>query len=63
MSDAVVAPVRESASQALGAVMARMEEEQDVMSVVRLLLQLLKEEEWQCRHGGMLGVRTQKKKI
>jgi TATA-binding protein-associated factor len=55
VSDAVVAPVRESASQALGAVVGCMSAD-DVNATVNLLLRLLDEDNWQCRHGGLLGV-------
>ena len=56
VSDQVVAPVRESSAQALGSVLGLMAEE-DVMRVVKLLLDLLRQKNWQCRHGGLLGVR------
>lgn len=55
VSDQVVAPVRESASQALGAVLNRMDE-QRVEKIINILLQLIKQENWQCRHGALLGV-------
>ncbi|CAM6053407.1 unnamed protein product [Sphagnum tenellum] len=55
VSDQVVAPVRESAAQALGAVLGLMSPEK-VKSVVLILLKLLQQANWQCRHGGMLGV-------
>ncbi len=56
VSDAVVAPVRESAAQALGSVVGLMPAP-DALRVAGLLLELLREEgNWQCRHGGLLGV-------
>ncbi len=55
VSDQVVAPVRESASQALGSVCGLMGAD-DAFNVAELLLELLKEDNWQCRHGGLLGV-------
>ena len=55
VSDQVVAPVRESASQALGAVLNRMNENR-VEKIIHILLQLIKQENWQCRHGALLGV-------
>ena len=56
VSDQVVAPVRESAGQALGSVLKLMEKKM-VLEVAKVLLQLLKEEEWQCRHGSLLSVK------
>lgn len=55
VSDQVVAPVRESSAQALGAVVDLMPPE-DVLRTTDILLSLLESKEWQCRHGGLLGV-------
>jgi len=58
VSDAVVAPVRESAAQALGAACGRVKANGSagVALVADLLVRLLSEEDWQRRHGGLLGV-------
>ena len=52
----MVAPVRESSAQALGSVF-RLMSPASLAGCVDLLLQLLEEEEWQCRHGGLLAVK------
>ena len=56
VSDQVVAPVRESSAQALGSVVALLDKE-NALNVAELLLRLTKEENWQCRHGALLGVK------
>jgi len=56
VSDQVVAPVRESSAQALGSVFQLMSN-QSLSGCVHLLLQLLQQSEWQCRHGGLLAVK------
>lgn len=55
VSDQVVAPVRESAAQALGAAVAHLSPG-DVNLLSDLLEQMMNEGNWECRHGGMLGV-------
>lgn len=56
VSDAVVAPVRETCAQCLGALLKLMNE-RGVMGVLRVLLQLLEQQEWEARHGGLLGLK------
>ncbi|XP_037942642.1 TATA-binding protein-associated factor 172-like [Teleopsis dalmanni] len=56
VSDQVVAPVRETCSQVLGLIVKEMEAEQ-VYNIVDILLKLLKENEWEVRHGGLLGLK------
>lgn len=56
LSDAVVAPVRETVAQCLGATMSLMTAE-SVQKVNNLLLQLLHQKEWEARHGGLLGIK------
>ncbi|XP_067006130.2 TATA-binding protein-associated factor 172 [Anabrus simplex] len=56
VSDQVVAPVRETCAQALGAVLNLMRRE-GVDGVLRVLLQLLKQKDWEARHGGLLGLK------
>ncbi len=55
VSDEVVAPVREAAAQALGAAAGLLTAD-GALALARLLMELLAEENWQCRHGGLLGV-------
>ena len=52
----VVAPVRESCAQALGAVL-RWASPEMVEHVAGFLLQLMGQKEWQSRHGGLLGIK------
>lgn len=56
VSDQVVAPVRETCSQCLGAVVSLMREEA-VGEVVRILVELLAQEAWEVRHGALLGMK------
>lgn len=56
VSDAVVAPVRETCAQCLGAVL-RLMDTQGVKGVLRVLIQLLEQREWEARHGGLLGLK------
>lgn len=56
VSDQVVAPVRETCAQVLGLIIKFLSVE-GVISVLRILLQLLQCSEWEARHGGMLGVK------
>ncbi|XP_004536960.1 TATA-binding protein-associated factor 172 isoform X2 [Ceratitis capitata] len=56
VSDQVVAPVRETCAQVLGTLVKEMHAEQ-VHQIVKVLLKLLKQEEWEVRHGGLLGLK------
>lgn len=56
ISDQVVAPVRETCAQALGAVLSIMWHS-GVEGVLQVLLELLKRHEWEARHGGLLGLK------
>lgn len=56
VSDQVVAPVRESTAQALGSVIKLLCTEA-VRKLVQLLLTLVEEPSWECRHGGILGLK------
>jgi len=56
ISDQVIAPVRETTAQALGSLSKLMEANQ-VVAVVKVLLQLLEQSEWETRHGGLLGLK------
>lgn len=57
VSDQVVAPVRETCCMALGSVLKHMSCSQ-VKLVLKVLLQLLNnQDDWQARHGGMLGLK------
>lgn len=52
----VVAPVRETCAQTLGVALRHMNES-GVSMTVDVLLKLLKEEQWEARHGGLLGIK------
>ncbi|XP_022080347.1 TATA-binding protein-associated factor 172-like isoform X2 [Acanthaster planci] len=56
VSDEVVAPVRETCAQALGVVLHHMTTA-GVHGVLGVLLQLLSQEQWEVRHGGLLGMK------
>uniref|UniRef100_A0A0A1WE77 TATA-binding protein-associated factor 172 n=1 Tax=Zeugodacus cucurbitae TaxID=28588 RepID=A0A0A1WE77_ZEUCU len=56
VSDQVVAPVRETCAQVLGTIVKEMHAEQ-VHQIVQLLMKLLKQKEWEVRHGGLLGLK------
>ncbi|XP_057659908.1 TATA-binding protein-associated factor 172 isoform X3 [Diorhabda carinulata] len=56
VSDAVVAPVRETCAQALCAVVKLMKPE-TCHEVLRVLLKLMDHNEWEARHGGLLGLK------
>lgn len=56
VSDAVVAPVRETCAQALCAVLKLMNP-QNCYEVLKILLKLLDHQEWEARHGGLLGLK------
>lgn len=56
ISDQVVAPVRETCAQVLGTALKEMPQEK-VVSTVEVLLNLVKQSEWEVRHGGLLGIK------
>ncbi|KAB0793551.1 hypothetical protein PPYR_13171 [Photinus pyralis] len=56
VSDAVVAPVRETCAQCLCAVMKLMDEK-SCRETLKVLIQLLSQKEWEARHGGLLGLK------
>ncbi|CAH1116110.1 unnamed protein product [Phaedon cochleariae] len=56
VSDAVVAPVRETCAQALAAVL-RLADARACRAVLAVLLQLSEHDEWEARHGGLLGLK------
>ncbi|XP_076025391.1 TATA-binding protein-associated factor 172 [Genypterus blacodes] len=56
VSDEVVAPVRETCAQTLGVALRHMTENA-VSMTVDVLLKLLKEDQWEVRHGGLLGIK------
>ncbi|KAG8435264.1 hypothetical protein GDO86_013278 [Hymenochirus boettgeri] len=56
VSDEVVAPVRETCAQTLGVVLKYMNE-CGVQKTVKILLRLLMQQQWEVRHGGLLGIK------
>lgn len=56
ISDQVVAPVRETCAQVLGTVLKEMSTD-NVKHTVTVLLKLIKQNEWEVRHGGLLGLK------
>uniref|UniRef100_A0A8C4F195 BTAF1 RNA polymerase II, B-TFIID transcription factor-associated n=1 Tax=Dicentrarchus labrax TaxID=13489 RepID=A0A8C4F195_DICLA len=56
VSDEVVAPVRETCAQTLGVALRHMNET-GVSMTVDVLLKLLTEDQWEVRHGGLLGIK------
>ncbi|KAM8924786.1 TATA-binding protein-associated factor 172 [Pelodytes ibericus] len=56
VSDEVVAPVRETCAQTLGVLLKHMNES-GVLQTVKILLRLLTQEQWEVRHGGLLGIK------
>lgn len=56
VSDAVIAPVRETCSQCLCAVLKIMDLA-GCNGALQVLLQLLNQQEWEARHGGLLGLK------
>lgn len=54
VSDEVVAPVRETSAQTLGMVIKHLDR-CGVEGMVNVLLQLLAQQQWEVRHGGLLG--------
>lgn len=51
-----MAPVRETCAQTLGVVLKYMNET-GVHKTVAILLKLLAQEQWEVRHGGLLGIK------
>lgn len=51
-----MAPVRETCAQTLGVVLKYMNES-GVHKTVAILLKLLAQEQWEVRHGGLLGIK------
>ena len=56
VSDQVVAPVRETCAQVLGTILKEMETNK-VQETINVLLKLIKQKEWEVRHGGLLGLK------
>lgn len=56
VSDEVVAPVHETCAQTLGTVLHHMTNE-SVLKVFSILIKLQEQNEWQVRHGGLLGLK------
>lgn len=56
VSDQVVAPVRETCAQALGAVLKHMHPSL-VYETLSILLQMQNRQEWEIRHGSLLGIK------
>ena len=56
ISDQVVAPVRETCAQVLGTIMKEMPIT-NVEKTIHVLLSLIKHQEWEVRHGGLLGIK------
>ncbi|XP_030628139.1 TATA-binding protein-associated factor 172 [Chanos chanos] len=56
VSDEVVAPVRETCAQTLGVALRHMTDG-GVTMTVDILLKLLMEDQWEVRHGGLLGIK------
>lgn len=52
----VVAPVRETCAQTLGVALRHMANS-GVAMTVDILLKLLTEDQWEVRHGGLLGIK------
>lgn len=56
ISDQVVAPVRETCAQVLGIALKEMPANV-VRNTVEILMRLMKQNEWEVRHGGLLGIK------
>lgn len=56
VSDSVVAPVRETCAQTLCTILKLMDS-QSCTGVLDILLKLLEHNEWEARHGGLLGIK------
>lgn len=54
--DQVVAPVRETCAQVLGSVVNLMSN-YSVHDILKVLLKLLEQNDWETRHGGLLGIK------
>ncbi|XP_015108385.1 TATA-binding protein-associated factor 172 [Diachasma alloeum] len=59
VSDQVVAPVRETCAQALGSLVRLMPptEDKGIMGILKFMLTLLKNDEWEARHGSLLALK------
>lgn len=56
ISDQVIAPVRETCAQVLGIALKAMPTDV-VQKTVEILMRLMKQSEWEVRHGGLLGIK------
>lgn len=56
ISDQVIAPVRETCAQVLGIALKSMPKDV-VQKTVEILMRLMKQSEWEVRHGGLLGIK------
>lgn len=56
VSDQVVAPVREACAQVLGTILNLMEKS-NVESVLKIVAQMMTQNEWEARHGGLLALK------
>lgn len=56
ISDQVIAPVRETCAQVLGIALKGMPTDV-VQNTVEILMRLMKQNEWEVRHGGLLGIK------
>lgn len=56
LGDQVVAPVRETCAQALGTIFKHFSADK-VRQVIKLLVELLKRQEWEARHGALLSIK------
>ncbi|KAL6056696.1 TATA-binding protein-associated factor [Balamuthia mandrillaris] len=56
VSDQVIAPVRETCAQALGALLKHISAD-SVYPIIQVLLTLAQRSEWEVRHGGILGLK------
>ena len=56
VSDSVVAPVRETCAQSLCGVLKLMDEN-GCNAALKVILQLLQQQDWEARHGGLLGLK------
>ena len=52
----VIAPVRETCAQTLGAVLHHLNND-SITRVLGVLIKLQEQEHWQVRHGGLLGLK------
>uniref|UniRef100_A0A1L8DH30 Putative chromatin remodeling complex wstf-iswi small subunit n=2 Tax=Nyssomyia neivai TaxID=330878 RepID=A0A1L8DH30_9DIPT len=56
VSDQVIAPVRETCAQVLGTLLKQIPQEK-IKSTMDILVRMIKHEEWEVRHGGLLGIK------